>query len=236
LAFRRFARNHDVILSYRKSDKWTWTSCFLKHGGAYAEKFYRHQDPDGRRYALDNLLNPNKNRPNLTYEYLGVSRVWRWTRERMLKAFEDGRILQSAPGGVPRFKRYLDEQEGTPIGDVWTDIRPVQSGAKEALGYPTQKPLALLERILSASSRVGDVVLDPFCGCGTSVHAAEKLERRWVAIDSSPVAVGLVQRRLAEAFPDCEFATIGTPRPRVDESLLGRAEREAHDREGNLAL
>jgi len=211
LASRRFARNHDIILSYHKSDEWTWNSYFLAHDEDYTAKFYRHQDADGRRYSLDNLLNPNKDRPNLTYEFLGVTRVWRWTRERMQQAYDAGLVIQTAPGSVPRLKRYLDEQEGTPIGDVWTDIRPVQSGSREALGYPTQKPLALLERILAASSNPGDLVLDPFCGCGTTVHAAEKLERRWIGIDVTHLAVSLIRRRLVDAFPQSRFDIVGAP-------------------------
>ena len=162
LASRRFARNHDIILSYHKSDKWTWNAGYLPHDLGYVEDFYRFKDADGRQYRLGDLTNPNKDRPNLTYEFLGVTRVWRWTRDRMQKAYEGGLVVQTSPGAVPALKRYLDEQEGTPIGDVWTDIRPVQSGSREALGYPTQKPLALLERILAASSNEGDLVLDPF--------------------------------------------------------------------------
>src|SRR5258706_16481598 len=94
-------------------------------------------------YQLADLTNPNKNRPNLTYEFLGVTKVWRWTKERMQKAYEEGLVIQPSPGAVPRFKRYLDEQLGKTLGDVWTDISPINSQAQECLGYPTQKPLAL---------------------------------------------------------------------------------------------
>lgn len=114
----------------------------------------------------------------------------------MLATYEKGLIVQTKPGGVPQLKRYLDEQEGTPIGDVWTDIFPVQAQARERLGYPTQKPLTLLERIVCASSKPGDVVLDPFCGCGTAVAAAEKLGRKWVGIDVTHLAISLIQARL----------------------------------------
>ena len=212
LASRRFARNHDIILSYHKSDKWTWNAGYLPHDLGYVEDFYRFKDADGRQYRLGDLTNPNKDRPNLTYEFLGVTRVWRWTRDRMQKAYEGGLVVQTSPGAVPALKRYLDEQEGTPIGDVWTDIRPVQSGSREALGYPTQKPMALLERILSASSNEGDLVLDPFCGCGTTVHAAEKLKRNWIGIDITHLAVSLIRRRLIDAFPQCQFDVLGAPK------------------------
>jgi hypothetical protein len=118
----------------------------------------------------------------------------------MQQAYKDGIVVQNKEGGVPALKRYLDEQEGTPVGDVWTDIRPVQSQAKEKLGYPTQKPLALLERIIQASSNEGDIVLDPFCGCGTAIIAAQKLNRRWLGIDITPIATSLVQKRLFDTF------------------------------------
>ena len=215
LAFTRFASNHDVILRYSKGSTWTWNPEYAPHDPKYVEQFYRYSEPDtGRRYRLADLTNPNKNRPNLTYEFLGVTRVWRWTRERMHRAHEQGLIVQSKPGGVPALKRYLDEQEGTPVGDTWTDIRPIQSQASEGLGYPTQKPVALLERIVRASSNEGDVVLDPFCGCGTAIAAAQKLGRRWIGIDVTHLAVTLIKQRLRDEFgPEitAAYQTIGEP-------------------------
>ncbi len=202
LAFTRFARNHDVILRVTKSSKWTWNTMYTGHNPEYVKRTYRHKDKDGRLYCLDNLVNPNKDRPNLTYEFLGVTRVWRWTKERMQKAYEDGLVVQSKPGNVPRFKRYLDEQKGTPVGDVWTDIHPLQGNSKEYKGYPTQKPLTLLERIIKASSNEGDTVLDPFCGCATACVAAEMLGRQWIGIDISPKAVQLTNMRLKETMGD----------------------------------
>ena len=200
LASTRFARNHDAILRVTKSDKATWNPIYTGHNPEYVKRTYRYKDDDGRLYRLDNLVNPNKDRPNLTYEFLGVTRVWRWTKERMQKAYEDGIVVQTAPGRVPAMKRYLDEQKGTPVGDVWTDIRPLQGNSKEYKGYPTQKPLALLERIIKASSNEGDVVLDPFCGCATACVAAETLGRQWVGIDISPRAVQLTNMRLKETM------------------------------------
>ena len=202
LAFTRFARNHDVILRIIKSDKAVWHQIYAAHNAEYIRKAYKHIDTDGRLYQLTSLTNPNKDRPNLTYEFLGVTRVWRWTKERMQKAYEDGLVVQSKPGNVPRFKRYLDEQKGTPVGDVWTDIRPLQGNSKEYKGYPTQKPLTLLERIIKASSNEGDTVLDPFCGCATACVAAEMLGRQWVGIDISPKAVQLTNMRLKETMGD----------------------------------
>ena len=124
--------------------------------------------------------------PNLTYEFLGVSRVWRWTKERMQREFEAGRVVQTKPGGVPAYKRYLDETRGAAVDTIWDDIQSLQSGAHERVGYPTQKPLKLLNRIIEASSNPGDMVLDPFCGCATACVAAENLGREWVGIDISP--------------------------------------------------
>nr|MBA3652299.1 restriction endonuclease [Chthoniobacterales bacterium] len=176
----------------------------------------------------DNLLNPNTNRPNLTYEFLGVTKVWRWTKERMQKAYNEGLVIQSKPGSVPRYKRYLDEQEGTPFTDVWTDIFPINSQAQERLGYPTQKPIALLERIISASSNPGDVVLDPFCGCGTAVDAAQKLGRNWIGIDVTHLAIGLIEKRLKEGYgDDAVFETIGVPKDK--DSALRLAAEKPHD-------
>ena len=108
----------------------------------------------------------------------------------MQEAYDSGLVVQTRPGAVPRFKRYLDQQRGRPLADVWMDIPPINSQAKERIGYPTQKPLALLERIINASSNPGGVVLDPFCGCATACVAADRLGRKWVGIDISPKVVG----------------------------------------------
>ncbi|MGH6840219.1 MAG: site-specific DNA-methyltransferase, partial [Methylocella sp.] len=211
-AFTRFATTHDVILSFAKdASKWRWNQTYLPHDPDRVDEQYSLKDSDGRRYQLTSLLNPNPNRPNLTYEFKGVRKVWRWTRERMEVADREGKIVVPRGGeGIPRYKRYLDEQEGIPIGDFWSDIE-IASG-EERLGYPTQKPLALLERIISASSNEGDLVLDPFCGCGTTVHAAQKLNRRWIGIDITHLAIHLIQRRLKDAFPGIRFDIVGVPK------------------------
>ncbi len=213
LAFKRLPSNHDVILVYGKSLGWMWNPQYTKYSTEYLDSFYKYLEPKtGRKYQLADLTNPNKNRPHLTYEFLGVTRVWRWTRERMQEAYQKGLIVQNKPGAVPRLKRYLDEQEGAPIDDIWDDIPPIQSQAKESLGYATQKPEALLERIIKASSNEGDIVLDPFCGCGTAVVVAEKLKRKWVGIDVTHLAIGLMKWRLKNIVPMPEFKVIGEPR------------------------
>lgn len=199
LSFRGYPNNADYLLYYSVSDDFTWHRSYRPYDPEYVNKFYRHVEPEtGRRYRLSDLTNPNRNRPNLTYEFLGVTRVWRWTQERMQRAYEQGRVVQSRPGAVPSQKRYLDEMPGNPVDSIWDDIRPVQAQAKERTGYPTQKPLALLERIIAASSNEGDLVLDPFAGCATACVAAEQLGRQWIGIDLSSKAVELVKVRLAE--------------------------------------
>ena len=201
LAFTRFASNHDVILMCAKTHQRTWHSQYTTHDPDYVKKFYRFVEPESeRRYRLADLTNPNKDRPNLTYEFMGITRVWRWNKERMQQAYKEGLIVQTKPGGVPQLKRFLDEQEGTPIDDIWDDILPIQAQAAERLGYPTQKPVALLERIVQASSNPGDLVLDPFCGCGTTIAAAQKLGRQWIGIDITHLAIALQKYRLKDSF------------------------------------
>ncbi|HVY19631.1 MAG TPA: site-specific DNA-methyltransferase [Bauldia sp.] len=224
-AFTRFATSHDVIFYYAKNPrKATWNPSYSRHDPATVNQQYSLQDETGRRYQLTSLLNPNPDRPNLTYEFLGVTKVWRWTKDRMNEEYEKGRIIVPRSGkGIPRYKRYLDEQEGVPVGDFWDDIG-IAAGT-ERLGYPTQKPLALLERIIAASSNEGDVVLDPFCGCGTTVHAAQKLGRQWIGIDVTHLAISLIERRLREAFPGVKFEVHGVPT-----DAAGAAELAAKDK------
>lgn len=215
---RRLPTNHDVLLVYQKTDSATWndsaiyTPYDLNNLPAKTRSKYSQRDPNGRVYRLDSLINPNSNRPNLTYEFLGVTKVWRWTRERMQAAYDAGIVVQSGPGRVPQQKRYLDEQEGIALSDVWTDIAPLNSQAQERLGYPTQKPTALLERIIAASSNEGDVVLDPFCGCGTSLHAAQNLGRHWIGIDVAVQSMHVVQDRLKHHFPRVQYDVFGIPK------------------------
>ncbi|MDR0674640.1 MAG: restriction endonuclease [Zoogloeaceae bacterium] len=207
-----FPSCRDVILRFSKSDRAKFFKVYGDYDPEYIEKFYKYTDKDGRRYRLGDLTNPNKNRPNLTYAFLGVTRVWRWTKDRMEKAYAEGRVYQSKPGMVPQEKRFLDERQGQPITDNWDDIEHLHGSNTEYLGYPTQKPLALLERIIAASSKEGDVVLDPFCGCGTAVHAAQKLNRRWIGVDITHLAISLIEKRLKDAFPGIVFDVHGTPK------------------------
>jgi site-specific DNA-methyltransferase (adenine-specific) len=223
LAFTRFASTHDVILAYAKDVKGAhWSPIYLPHEVEKAAEQYSLVDENGRRYQLTSLLNPNPDRPNLTYEFKGVTKVWRWTKERMMKADGKGLIVVPKGGkGIPRYKRYLDEQEGVPLGDWWGDIEIVSGG--ERLGYPTQKPVALLERIIRSSCPKGGVVLDPFCGCGTTISAAQKLGHPWIGIDITHLAINLIKHRLQNAFgKKVQYEVIGEPVSLPDAESLAK--------------
>jgi len=199
---RQHGRIHDVILFYSKGSTWTWNPVYQPYDPAYVGKFYRHVEPETRRrYTLSDITAPGGADPakrNPHYEFMGVTRYWRYSRDTMERLAAEGRIVQSARGKVPRQKRYLDEMPGVPLQDLWTDIQPVSAQGTERMGFPTQKPVALLKRILETSTNPGDIVLDAFCGCGTTLVAAEstKRPRRWIGIDISPTAVELMRRRL----------------------------------------
>jgi len=220
-------RIHDVILFYTKSDQWMWHQLYGPYDQEYTDQFYRHVEPGtGRRYRLGDLTGPGgAAKGNPSYEVMGVTRYWRYTREKMQGLIDEGRVVQTRPGAVPAYKRYLDEMPGVPIQDLWTDIGPVASQAQERLGYPTQKPEALLERIIASSSSQGDLVLDPFCGCGTAVAVAQRLKREWIGIDVTHLAIGLIRRRLFDAFGSAvQFEIKGEPVSLPDAEKLAREE------------
>ncbi len=181
-------RIHDAILYYTKGTGWTWNPIYVPYDQEYIESKYRHVDEEtGRRYRLGDLT-AAKPGGDTSYEWHGrrpyKGRYWAYTREKMDQFLAEGNIrFPDKPGGIPEFKRYLDEQPGVPLQDIWTDLDPINARAAERLGYPTQKPEALLERIIGSSSNPGDIVLDPFCGCGTTIAVAQRLGRRWVGID-----------------------------------------------------
>jgi site-specific DNA-methyltransferase (adenine-specific) len=227
---KNWPRIHDVLLYYAKdyTKLKTFNQPFTQYDEAYVTQKYSNADKDGRRYMLDNLTAPGAgSRGHPQYELMGVTRYWRYGREKMESLVAQGRVVQPSPGAVPRYKRYLDEVKGIAVGDCWTDISAINSQADERLGYPTQKPLALLERVVAASSNEGDVVLDPFCGCGTTVHAAQKLERQWIGIDVTHLAIALIERRLKQAFPGAAFEIHGVPKD-VD-AACDLAERDKHE-------
>jgi len=198
----KFGNSTDTILFYTKSDVNIFHSQFsmIAEGyDEYVQKFYKHTDENGRVYRIADLSSPAP-RPNLIYEYKGYKppkNGWAISREKMQAWDEEGRLyFPNDPNGRIQRKRFLDELKGKSVQNLWDDIEMISSQAKERLGYPTQKPLALLERIIQASSNEGDLILDAFCGCGTTVTAAEGLNRQWIGIDISPFAISLIKRRL----------------------------------------
>lgn len=239
---RQYGNVRDTILFYTKSNLWTWNWQYTEYSTDYLDNFYRFTEPDsGRRYQMGDLtaakeggdtryewrvkrLKDGDWQADLTGEYLNpvdgweykgilpyVGRYWGHSKTRMIEMSEQGRLTYTK-GGVPRFKRYLDEMSGVPLQNDWTDIRP--PSRSESLNYRTQKPLALLERIIASSSNEGDVVLDPFCGCGTAVVAAHKLGRQWLGIDITHLAVALLKNRLNTAFgleAGRDYDVIGEP-------------------------
>ena len=213
---RHMGRIHDTLLRYSKSKHPTWNTVYIPYDDRYIERIYRYSDPDGRKYQTQ-PLHARKPGGDTLYEWKGKlpppGRYWAFSKENMRKLDDEGRIVYSRTG-VPRYKIYLDESRGRSLQDIWDDVAPVHQLPKERLGYPTQKPAALLERIVQASSNEGDVVLDPFCGCGTAVAAAEKLKRRWAGIDVTHLAVALMKNRLKTAFdivPGRDYEVVGEP-------------------------
>ena len=239
---RQYGNVRDTILFYTKGSKWTWNWLYTEYDAEYVDTFYKLiEQGTGRRYQMDNLtaakpggdtsyewrvkrpwggdweadLASEYTDPQEGWEYRGVlpykGRYWAYSKEQMAAMAQGGRIVFTK-NGTPRYKRYLDEMRGVPLQNDWTDIRP--ASRSEAMGYPTQKPLALLERIISTSSNEGDVVLDPFCGCGTAIAAAHKLNRRWIGIDITHLAVALMKNRLKTAFnilPGQDYQVVGEP-------------------------
>ena len=189
----RYGANTDTILFYAKGQRWAWRPQFQDYDEKYRARFNR-QDPDGRLWADYDLT--AKGLSGGGYEYKGATSLWRVPLETMKQWDADGKLHFTTRGGIRR-KRYLDEMEGRPLQALWDDIAPVNSQAAERIGYPTQKPLALLERIIQASSNEDALVLDPFCGCGTAADAAAKLGRRYLGIDISAIAVRVMEQRLA---------------------------------------
>lgn len=195
---RRWGRVHDTILFYSRSGGFQWNRVSTPYDPTYVKRFYRHEDKRGK--WMSDVIERSQTmgeRPNLSYEFNGYTPDWGWRvrREKLEALAAEDRIAWSR-NGRPRLKRYLHEQAGPPILDVITDIPLIAPHAHERTGYPTQKPLALLDRIIQASSERGGVVLDPFCGCATALIAAEKQGRQWVGIDIAPKAAELVRLRL----------------------------------------
>jgi hypothetical protein len=199
---KHLGRIHDTIFIYGGGGEYFFKHLYKPYDSEYVDQFYRYTEPEtGRKYRLGDLTAPGGASPskgNPHYEFLGVTRYWRYSKENMQKLYEEGRIVQTKPGTVPAYKRYLDEGKGVPLGSVWDDIGPIQAAAGERLGYPTQKPLKLLERIVEISSQPNDIVLDAFCGCGTALVAAQNLGRQWIGLDISPTSCRVMAKRLRD--------------------------------------
>ena len=231
----RYGRITDTIFFYTKSDKFVWNSQYTPYSDEYLERFYRFQDERGR-YRISDLTGPKVSSGDSGSTWKGFNpssrgRSWSvpkravvelageealsWSIAERLDLLEKhGFIHWSSSGNVPGFKRYLDTMPGVPLQSLWTDINPISPHAKERLGYPTQKPEALLERIIRASSNEGDVVLDPFCGCGTAIAAAHKLGRGWIGIDITHLSIALQKYRLQDMFElvsGADYEVIGEP-------------------------
>ncbi len=225
----------DTILYYTKGPAFTWNQQFKALTPEQMEAKYRNSDADGRRWQSVTLRNPGV-RPNLHYPYTASNGVtyqphpngWSCNQDRLERYDREGRLhYPSTPTGALRLKMYADESGGERLQSLWEDIPPIGAQAAERLGYPTQKPLLLLERIVATSSSEGDVVLDPFCGCGTAVVAAQKLRRQWIGIDITHLAVNLIESRLKAAFPGIAFNVIGVP---MDEAgARDLASRDKHE-------
>ncbi len=209
---RAYGNITDTILYYTKSVSFTFNTVHTAYDADYVASFYKYVDDYGRRYRLSDMTGPGgAAKENPYYDVMGVSRFWRYSREKMQALIEAGRVIQTKPGSVPQYKRFLDEMQGVALQNLWDDVRPASGG--EALGYPTQKPRALLERIVAVSSNPGDVVCDSFCGCGTAVDAAQTLGRQWIGMDVTAVAVDIIRDRMEQRHPELagKIAVIGFP-------------------------
>lgn len=239
---KRYGPVHDVILFYRKGNNCVWTYPVIPHDTNYVKEYYKHIDEKtGRKFQAISLTGAGKRKGDSGKPWKGINptllgRHWALPG-RLLKRLQispelttqqkldqldsmDYIFWPAKEKGTPRLKWYADELLGEAISDIWNDIPPVSSKGKERLGYPTQKPVSLLERIIQASSNEGDIVLDPFCGCGTAVAAAEKLGRKWIGIDITYLAIALIKKRIVDHFPDAKFEIVGEPKSAEDAKQL----------------
>ncbi len=209
---KHFGRVHDTLLFYVRGDDPKWHQAYRPLDPEYVQTTYRHIEPGtGRRFTTTPMTGPGgAAKGNPVFEWNGHTRAWRYSKETMERLEAEGRLHYSKTGYV-RQKKYLEESKGVPIQDVWEDIPSLSGSHAERLGYPTQKPEKLLERVIETSTDPGDVVLDPFCGCGTAIAAAQKLGRRWIGIDITHLSVALQKYRLEAMFPGIEIEVVGEP-------------------------
>lgn len=223
---RRYGPVHDVLLFYAKGNRHYWNTQYTAYSKEYIEKYYKKEDDTGR-YQLITCTGPgDRIGTRAHYEWRGAlpppGRHWAWTREQM-EDFQSRGLLVHSSNGVPRLKRYLHDGSGVVLQDVWDDIGRLDAHSAERVGFETQKPVALLERILLSSSEPGDLIVDPYCGSGTTMVAAEQLERSWAGIDNSAYAAGLALGRLRQEVGDAVIRISGLP------ASLQEASRLRHD-------
>lgn len=203
---KQFGNTSDILLFYTKGKQWIFNSLYSFDDPtyqSYVDKFFIYTDENGRKFRLADLSNPAP-RPNLMYEYKGFkppANGWAISREKMEQFEKEGRLSfpKNIDGRIQR-KRFLDELKGKPVQNIWDDIQALSPFSQEKLGYPTQKPEALMERIIQASSKEGDLIADFFCGCGTTISAAQKLNRQWIGSDISHLAIKLISKRLVDSY------------------------------------
>ncbi|MGH9909531.1 MAG: DNA methyltransferase, partial [Nitrososphaerales archaeon] len=214
----KYNQSHDIIFFYTKSDRFTWNPQYIPYDEDYIKTNFRNVEPKtNRRFMADNLLAAGIRKGESGKPWHGIDPTntgnhWQYTVQKLDELDRQGLIYWPPRGKMPRLKRYLDTLDGKPLTAEWTDIPSVGAHAEERLGYPTQKPTQLLERIIKASTNEGDWILDPFCGCGTAITTAEKLRRCWIGIDITYLAINLVKHRLQDMFPDVKFKVEGEPR------------------------
>lgn len=230
---KRYGPVHDVILFYSAGSKFTWNPTFGSYDPQYVDAFYTHRDDDGRAWRRSDLTGAGVRNGETGLEWRGIDvtakgRHWAYVPSTLEKMDADGKIhWPKKAGGTPMMKRYLDEQKGVPLQDVWTDIKPIHNMAADRLGYPTQKPIELLDRIIQSSTNPGEVVFDPFAGCGTTIYSAVKNDRKWIGCDIAILSVKLVREVLTEKYRLVEgsnFVVDGIPT-----SVEGAQELFNHD-------
>ena len=195
---KHFARIQDTIFVFTKSESQIWSQLYGEHSKEHIDSSYKNiEEGTGRRYSVGDLtVTGGGPKGNPRFEFLGVTRYWRYNKEKMERLYAEGRIVQKNPGSVPRQKRYLDESPGVEVSSLWTDINPISSQSNERVSYPTQKPEALLDRIIKASSNENDIIADFFCGSGTTLAVAEKLNRKWIGSDLGKFAIHTTRKRM----------------------------------------
>jgi site-specific DNA-methyltransferase (adenine-specific) len=211
---KRYGRVHDILLFYSKTDDYLWETQYGEHKEKYKKSHFTQTDPDGRIFRLDNAVGEGQGPPRYFNGKLlepPKGAHWRWSQENINRLIKEGKIVFTSTGR-PAVKRYLDEAKPA-IHSIWTDIPPINSMSKERIGFQTQKPIKLLERIIMASSKSEAVVLDPFCGCGTTIMAAQELNRKWIGIDITHLAISLIRARLKKihVYAEKDYKIIGEP-------------------------